>query len=53
MDAYTNLLKLLDEKRLEDRAYDNARWEETKKFYREVKENGCIKVEVAHESARG
>ncbi len=49
MDAYKELVRLIDEKRLEDRAYDDARWEETKKFIREVKEYGCIKVEVAHE----
>lgn len=53
MDAYGELIRLLDEKRKEEREYNNARWEETKKFFREVKEHGRIKVKVAHEQVRG
>jgi hypothetical protein len=52
MDAYSDLIRLMDEKRLEDRAIDNARWEETKKFIREVKANGCNEVKRVHEYKR-
>lgn len=49
MDAYGELIRLLDEKRKEERAYNDARWEKMKKFIGEVKENGCTEIEVAHE----
>lgn len=52
MDAYKELVRLIDEKRLEDRAFEYARWEKTKKFYREVKAHELNETKGTYESSR-